>query len=212
MSISDITARVAMINSELSSLSGAFTPSASTTATSATGTTDTSGTSGASSSFATQLSSAVGTTATTATGSLPAQAGTMLTTGQQAFASRLAQDTGLDSGVVSAWVLAEESGSAAVSRQASNNNDWLNIGYTDSGTYGSSDNIWADPTAAADATAGWLKGQNTIPGYGTASSGIQGILSTAGQPPATQISALQNSGWASSGYPSLPSLYQQVAG
>ncbi|MGH2892097.1 MAG: hypothetical protein ACRDPM_02345, partial [Solirubrobacteraceae bacterium] len=72
--------------------------------------------------------------------------------------------------------------------------------------------IWADPTAAADATAGWLKGQNTIPNYGTASSGIQSILSTAGQPPEVQVSALQNSGWASSGYPSLPSLYQQVAG
>jgi hypothetical protein len=136
----------------------------------------------------------------------------MLTSAQQTFASRLAQDTGLDSGVVSAWLLAEESGSAAVSRQAANNNDWLNIGYTDSGTFGSADNIWADPSAAADATAGWLKGQNTIPGYGTASSGIQSVLSTAGQPPQAQISALQNSGWASSGYPSLPSLYQQVAG
>jgi hypothetical protein len=108
-------------------------------------------------------------------------------------------------------LLAEESGGAAQSRQAQNNNDWLNIGYTDSGTYGSADSIWSDPVTAADATAGWLKGQNTIPGYGTASSGIQGILSTAGQPASVQIAALQNSGWASSGYPSLPSLYQQVA-
>ena len=99
-----------------------------------------------------------------------------MTTGQQQFASRLAADTGLDPGVVSAWLLAEENGSAATSRQAANNNDWLNIGYTDSGTYGSSDSIWSDPTAAADATAGWLKGQNTIPGYGTASGGIQAIL------------------------------------
>jgi hypothetical protein len=136
----------------------------------------------------------------------------MLTSAQQTFVARLAADTGLDTGVVSAWVLAEESGTAAVSRQASNNNDWLNIGYTDSGTYGSADSVWSDPTAAADATAGWLKGQNTIPGYGTASSGVQAILGTAGQAPSAQISALQNSGWASSGYPSLPSLYQQVAG
>ena len=136
----------------------------------------------------------------------------MLTSAQQQFASRLASDTGLDPGVVSAWLLAEESGGAAVSRQSANNNDWLNIGYTDSGTYGSSDSVWSDPISAADATAGWLKGQSTIPGYGTASSGIQAILSTAGQPPATQIAALQNSGWASSGYPSLPSLYQQMAG
>lgn len=213
MSISDVTARVAMINTELSSLATAFDPSAASTATSSTSSTGTTGSTGASMSFSSQLSNAMtGTTAATGAGGLPANASTMLTSAQQTFASRLAQDTGLDSGVVSAWLLAEESGGAAVSRQAANNNDWLNIGYTDSGTYGSSDNIWADPSAAADATAGWLKGQNTIPGYGTASSGIQSVLSTAGQPPQTQISALQNSGWASSGYPSLPSLYQQVAG
>ncbi len=143
---------------------------------------------------------------------LPASAQTMLTSDQQQFASRLAADTGLDPSVVSAWLLAEESGGAAQSRQSQNNNDWLNIGYTDSATYGSSDSIWSNPVTAADATAGWLKGQNTIPGYGTASSGIQGILSTAGSAPAAQISALQNSGWASSGYPDLPSLYSQVAG
>ena len=209
MSISDVTARVALINSELSSLATAFTPSAQTAASTSSST----GTTGASMSFSSQLSNAIsGTTAVPGTGSLPTKAGTMLTSAQQTFAGRLAADTGLDSGVVSAWLLAEESGGAAVSRQASNNNDWLNIGYTDSGTYGSADNIWSDPTAAADATAGWLKGQNTIPGYGTASSGIQSILSTAGQSPQAQISALQNSGWASSGYPSLPSLYQQVAG
>ena len=88
--------------------------------------------------------------------------------------------------------------------RAPNNNDWLNIGYTDSGTYGSADSVWSDPITAADATAGWLKGQNTIPGYGTASSGIQAILSTAGQPPAAQIAALQSSGWASSGYRTCP--------
>jgi hypothetical protein len=211
MSITDITARVAQINSELSSLSTAFAPSAKTNA--STSTTAISGTPGASMSFSSQLSNAItGTTAATGTTGLPAKAGTMLTSAQQTFASRLAADTGLDSGVVSAWLLAEESGGAAVSRQAANNNDWLNIGYTDSGTYGSADSVWSDPTAAADATAGWLKGQNTIPGYGTASSGIQAILATAGQAPSAQISALQNSGWASSGYPSLPSLYQQVAG
>ena len=123
-----------------------------------------------------------------------------------------AEATGLDAGVSSAWLLAEESGGAAQSRQAAGNNDWLNIGYTDSGTYGSSGSEWSDPIAAADATAGWLKGQNTIPGYGTASSGIQAVLSTAGQPPAAQIAALQQSGWASSGYPDLPSVYQTVAG
>jgi len=141
---------------------------------------------------------------------LPASASTLLTPGQQQFASRLAADTGLDPGVVTAWLLAEESGGAAASRQAAGNNDWLNIGYTDSGTYGASDAVWSDPITAADATAGWLSGQSTIPGYGTASPGIQAILQTAGQGPAAQIQALQSSGWASSGYPDLPSIYQQV--
>ena len=141
---------------------------------------------------------------------LPANASTMLTSDQQQFASRLASDTGLDPGVVSAWLLAEENGSAATGRQSQDNNDWLNIGYTDGGTYGSSDSIWSDPSTAADATAGWLKGQDTIPGYGTASPGIQSIAATAGQAPAAQISALQSSGWASSGYPDLSSLYGEV--
>jgi hypothetical protein len=210
MSITDATARVAQINTELSSLATAFTPQAKAATTA---TNQTTGSTGASMSFSSQLSNAItGTTSTTGTAGLPAKASTMLTSAQQTFASQLAADTGLDSGVVSAWLLAEESGGAAVSRQAANNNDWLNIGYTDSGTYGSADSVWSDPTKAADATAGWLKGQNTIPGYGTASSGIQAIVGTAGQPPAAQISALQNSGWASSRYPSLPSLYQQIAG
>jgi hypothetical protein len=134
-----------------------------------------------------------------------------LTAGQQQFASRLAQRTGLDPKVIGAWLLAEESGGAAKSRQAANNNNWLNIGYTDSGTYGASDSIWANPVTAADATAGWLQGQDTIPGYGRASAGIKAVLQTAGQPAQAQIAALQHSGWASSGYPSLPGLYQQAA-
>ncbi|HTX12005.1 MAG TPA: hypothetical protein VME22_25515 [Solirubrobacteraceae bacterium] len=234
--VSQIQAQIASLQTAFDPSVAASTASQSTGGTSATAT----GTTAGSSSFADALAQAQGTSGTigassdvpsivssgltsagltngglvaTGTGgaALPASAQTMLTSDQQQFASRLAADTGLDPSVVSAWLLAEESGGAAQSRQAQNNNDWLNIGYTDSATYGSGDSIWSDPTTAADATAGWLKGQNTIPGYGTASSGIQGILSTAGSTPAAQIAALQNSGWASSGYPDLPSLYQQVA-
>jgi hypothetical protein len=144
--------------------------------------------------------------------SLPASAGSQLTSGQQQFASTLSAETGLNPGVVSAWLLAEESGGAAQSRQGAGNNDWLNIGYTDSATYGAGDSVWSDPVTAANATAEWLKGQNSIPGYGTASSGIQAILSSVGQTPAAQIQAIQGSGWSSGGYPSLGSLYDQVAG
>ena len=221
MSIADATSRISAIQAQITALTTAFVPSAPTSSASSAST-------GSAGTFASQLASAQATAAgtlsssspvagaldvsATGTSSLPAAASGQLTSSQQQFASRLAADTGLNSGVVSAWLLAEESGSAAQSRQTANNNDWLNIGYTDGGTYGATDSVWSDPVAAADATAGWLKGQNTIPGYGTASAGIQAILATAGQDPSTQISALQNSGWASSGYPSLPSLYQSVVG
>jgi hypothetical protein len=216
MSFTDAVSRVSQIQAQIASLQTAFDPSvAGASATQATTGVASAGTAGTSS-FAAALAQAQQTGAAadvSSTGgtALPAGAQSQLTPAQQQFASRLAAQTGLDPSVVSAWLLAEESGGAAQSRQAQNNNDWLNIGYTDSGTYGSADSIWSNPITAADATAGWLKGQNTIPGYGTASSGVQGILSTAGQPASVQISALQNSGWASSGYPSLPSLYQQVA-
>jgi hypothetical protein len=209
MSYTDAMTRVSQIYSQISNLQTAFTPPSQATRQTAG---PASSSTGASMTFSSALSSAIGGTTASDTGGLPASAGTMLTSAQQQFASRLATDTGLDPGVVSAWLLAEESGGAAVSRQSANHNDWLNIGYTDSGTYGSSDSVWSDPTTAADATAGWLTGQSTIPGYGTASTGVQSILSTAGQPASVQISALQNSGWASSGYPDLPALYQQVAG
>ena len=219
MSYTDAVSRVSQIQAQIQSLQTAFDPSvaAATSSSSVTGTSSAdTGSSSGSSSFASALAQAqdVGSTSTIpgTGGALPSSAQSLLTSDQQQFASRLASDTGLDPSVVSAWLLAEESGGAAQSRQSQSNNDWLNIGYTDSATYGASDSIWSDPVTATDATAGWLKGQNTIPGYGTASSGIQAILSTAGQPAATQIAALQNSGWASSDYPSLTSLYAQVAG
>ena len=212
MSYTDAVSRVSQIQAQIASLQTAFDPSAAAASTDGTSGTSSTSTGTGSSSFASALAQAQDTGPATGGAALPSSAQTMLTSDQQQFASRLAADTGLDPSVVSAWLLAEESGGAAQSRQSQNNNDWLNIGYTDSATYGSSDSIWSDPSTAADATAGWLKGQNTIPGYGTASSGIQSILSTAGQPASAQISALQNSGWASSGYPDLPSLYSQVAG
>jgi hypothetical protein len=217
MSVTDAVARVGQIDSQIAALQTAFDPPAQSAAVSAAGTAGSAPGSG-SGSFADALSQAqqsgltMGVNQAAGSGSLPPAAQSMLTSGQQQFASRLAADTGLDPRVVTAWLLAEESGGAAQSRQAAGNNDWLNIGYTDSGTYGSSDSIWSNPVTAADATAGWLKGQKTIPGYGTASSGIQAILQTAGQSPQAQVAALQQSGWASSGYPSLPSLLAQVGG
>ena len=218
MSVNDALARISQIQSMFSELqAGPAVQSAGSTPSSTSGTTATSGTD-----FATALAQAQGTypsyaasapvTGGAAIAGAPSVASGRLTSDQQQFAGRLAADTGLNAGVVSAWMLAEENGGAAQSRQAQNNNDWLNIGYTDSATYGSSDSVWSNPITAADATAGWLKGQNTIAGYGPASSGVQAILAAASQSPAAQIAAIQGSGWASSGYPDLPALYQQVAG
>jgi hypothetical protein len=135
-----------------------------------------------------------------------------LTVSQSTFVSRLAADTGLDPGVVTAWALSEESGTAAAAREHAGNNDWLNIGYTGSATFGASDSIWSSPATAADATAQWLKGAQSVPGYGTASKGIQSILGSSGQSPSAQIAAIQNSGWASSGYPLLASVYNSIKG
>jgi hypothetical protein len=133
-----------------------------------------------------------------------------LTSGQRAFGSELAANTRLDAAVISAWMFAEENGPAAQARQWANNNDWLNIGYTGPITFAAGDSIWTSPITAADATAGWLAGEATIAGYGTASAGIQAILTTAGQAPAVQIAAIQRSGWAASGYPDLPADYLTV--
>ncbi|MBB4660776.1 hypothetical protein [Conexibacter arvalis] len=147
-----------------------------------------------------------------ATGALSAKASSLMTPGQRAFAGQLAAETGLHPQVIASWMLAEQSSTAARSREAQGNHNWLNIGWTDSGTYGANAAVWSDPIAAAHATAGWLKGEDTVDGYGRASAGVQSILTTAGQAPEAQIAALQRSGWASSGYPDLPVLYRQIGG
>src|SRR5438874_10948356 len=182
MPYTDAVSRVSQIYSELSALQTAFNPAA---ASSASTQSTTGGTTPASTSFQSALNQAqatgtagattgtaatTGTTPTGGTAMSPTAAG-LLTSDQQQFGARLAADAGLNPQGIAAWMLAEESSGAANSRQAANNNDWLNIGYTDSGTFGSSDSIWSNPVAAADATAGWIKGQDTIPGYGHAAAG-----------------------------------------
>lgn len=121
----------------------------------------------------------------------------VLTPNQELFSSHLAKLTGLDPNVIRGWTLAEESSSAAAKRQAQGNNNWLNIGYFDSGaaSWAKGGGPFANPQSAAAATAQFLKGQR----WG-ASSGIQKILSTAGLTPQQQIAAIAKSGWASSGY------------
>jgi hypothetical protein len=139
---------------------------------------------------------------------LTAGAVKLLNGSQAQFAAELAGKTGLDGSVVAAWVVAEEGGQSVAPNGA---NNWLNIGATDSGFYGGSNSFWDSPVSAADFSAAWLRG-TPEPGFGAASSGVRAILSTAGQSAAVQIAAIQQSGWASSGYPDLPTLYAEVSG
>jgi hypothetical protein len=120
----------------------------------------------------------------------------LLTSGQEKFAGRLAELTGLDPHVVAAWELAEESGSAAQGREAASNFNWLNIGYFDSGAGKIAfDKEFGDPISAAEQSAKFLKGE-----WGGASSSIRAILNSVGHSPAEQMSAIANSDWASSHY------------
>jgi hypothetical protein len=208
MSLVDALARIQQIQAELAPLNGgaAAAPAGASPVASAASAPP------SATSFATALAQAQAPAAAPGQpAALPPRAAQQMTPGQRAFATQLAAQTGLDPGVVSAWMLAEESGGAAQARERQGNFNWLNIGWTDSGRYGTSGAVWSDPISAANATAGWLKGQDTVAGYGRASAGIQAVLQTAGRPPATQIAALQHSGWASSGYPDLPGLYQSLA-
>ena len=131
---------------------------------------------------------------------------------QQIFVAELASKTHLDVTVLAAWMLNEESGGAAAARQAAHNNDWLNIGYTDSGQIATGDSVWSSPISAAIATYGWMdEKEGAVPGDGVASPGIHAILATAGQSPSAQINAIRTSGWASSTETLLEILYAQLA-
>lgn len=129
------------------------------------------------------------------------------TSDQQTFAQQLATQTGLDLHVIYAWMAAEEP--PGLSSAPNGKNNWLNIGSTDSGYFGGSNPAWKDPTAAANQTASWLAGGSTV-GYGNASGGIQKILASVGSGADAQVVAIRNSGWASSGYPLLAEVYQEV--
>jgi hypothetical protein len=132
-------------------------------------------------------------------------------TNQKKFIATYARETGLNPGVVAAQVAAEEPVGANAGWHGLTGN-WLNIGITDSGPMGAGNPAWHDPVAGAKLSAAWTTGKISLPGFGRASGGIQAVARTRGQSPQAQIAALQRSGWASSGYPSLPSLYRTYGG
>jgi len=129
---------------------------------------------------------------------------------QLTFARELAAKTGLNGNVVAAWLL-QEQGVENANPASSGLYNFLNVGVTGSGNFGTSDSIWNNPLTAADATAGWLMGVKTaVPGW-ERSSPLLDFSAIRGNPQA-QITAIQQSGFATSGEPSLPALYQEAAG
>ena len=115
----------------------------------------------------------------------------LLTPGQEKFAAKLSELTGLDPKVIASWALAEESGGAAQTREAASNFNWLNIGYFDSGPGKIAfDQAFSNPVSAAEQTANFLKGK-----WGGASSSIRSIIDAAGRPPQDQLAAIINSDW-----------------
>lgn len=127
---------------------------------------------------------------------------------QQQFLKALVANSNIHPGVAAAWMAAEEPVGAQSGDHGTQ--DWLNVGMTDSASLGTGNDVWTNPTKAGAATAKWLQGKWNDPGFGTASQGIQNI--TKARAPQQQIKAIQGSGWASSGYPNLGSLFQTYRG
>jgi hypothetical protein len=111
---------------------------------------------------------------------------------RQVFEAELARQTGLDPAVIHAWVSAESGNERYGTAPAGSNQNWLNIGFFDSGpgklAYSQA---FADPKTAADYTARFMRGS-----WGGASPGIRSILNTVGQSAQHQIAAIGSSGWA----------------
>ena len=140
-----------------------------------------------------------------------------LTPGQTTFIRELSARTGLAPALVAGWVYNEQNGPAAQYYQNRGYNNWLNIGNTDTLVAQGGSNqqsSWNDPQTAADATAAWLTGKSNAGGYGYAAPAIQAFARGAqsGDPLPTQIYNLQHSGWASGGYPNLPSIVSSFSG
>jgi hypothetical protein len=142
-------------------------------------------------------------------GALPKNANT-LNSKQQMFAKRLQGNIGLEPAVICGWIISEEPASASQAPNGANN--WLNIGAFDAGGWGGGgSNVWSDPAKGADATASFILGRqvNGISSPLKAAASIHSIAASAGKGVDAQVSAIQHSGWASSGYPNLAQVVKQ---
>jgi len=102
--------------------------------------------------------------------------------GQKLFARQILQKYDFTPSVIYAWLINEESGAYAAKRQRANNHNWLNLGIMSK--------AWKSPTAAADRTLSFTRGDKTV----------SGILRSAGKGAEAEIRAIAHSNWASSHY------------
>lgn len=128
------------------------------------------------------------------------------------FESALAGLTGLDGGVLLAWMASENDIEHASwggdDGAAGTPENWLNIGINGPvyrGTTGTS--MWQTPSSGAQATNEFFHG--SFSGWGTGNIDTAAILNSAGQSVQAQLNAIQNSGWISGtpGVASYPNLY-----
>lgn len=106
-----------------------------------------------------------------------------LTPSQKTFGKELSRLTGLSPKTVGGWLLAEDSGSAASSKESSGDANWLNIG--------PGYNLGANPQKAAAYTANLI---NTSQYYG-------GIRAAAGKGVGPEVAAIRQSPWDGAHYP-----------
>lgn len=93
--------------------------------------------------------------------------------------------------VIGAWCLAEDSGSAAISKAAAGDNNWLNVEAFDSGwsSFATNKEVWATPTRAAQATWNWINTKADPVGLRKV------ILAARGKSDGDQLAAIINSTW-----------------
>lgn len=131
------------------------------------------------------------------------------------FIQTLSHLSKLDPAVIAGWADAEEPPGAAAN--PANPYNFLNIGESGSTYRGTATGIWRNPTTAAEATYQWIKSGKGVPGWGA--SGVPGIIAAGGGSIASQIAAIQDSGWVNGkpndpagNYPNLPADVQAVLG
>lgn len=142
-------------------------------------------------------------------GGAPPSAAYRFSANQKQFITAMAAASGLNQGVIAAWVAAENPVGAD---QTSNKGDqnWLNIGVTSANSpanYLRGARLWRDPATAGKTSADWLAGKPVVPGWRNPPASIRAIAKAGSLTPDKQLDVIKNSGWAESGYPLLASTY-----